>query len=377
MPAALIVGAFGQDNPGDEALLDSTVAAVRAQQGWEPVVATARPGETTERLGVAAVAGTPVATLRAAAIADALVVGGGTLFKELHPTSGRSPGGLLRSALGLTSAFRARRRPVAMLGVGAARITSRTNQQLARVLAGRADLLVLRDADSAVILAGLGVPAPLRVGADLAWMSLPAATGSATHRPRGSLDPIGVAISHLCDAPGLVDRLAAALRPLVDAGRPVEIEPWQGSPYLSQDGQMARRLQAAVGAGTSVIPPPESLIDASARMAGRAAGLTLRFHGAVAAAHAGTPFLALAHEPKLASISRHLGQLAVGPDAQPEVITHGLRQALLSAPPSIDALREEHRKAAASAELLGLVLTGAGDGDELVHLDLIPEPVPS
>lgn len=377
MPTALIVGAFGQDNPGDEALLDATVAAVRAQRGWEPIVATGRPAETTARLGVDAFAATPVTTLRRAAMADALVVGGGTLFKELHPASGRSPGGLLRSALALTSAFRTRRRPVAMLGVGAAAITRRANQQLARLLANQADLLVLRDADSAVILAGLGVPAPLRVGADLTWLCRPTTNGSPSRRERGPLDPIGVAISHLCDVPGLVERLAAALQPLVDAGRPVEIEPWQGSGYLSEDARMARRLQTAIGTGARVLAPPESLAAASGRMAERSAGLTLRFHGAVAAAQAATPFLAVAHEPKLASIARRLGQPAVGPDAEPEAITRGLRQALLGAPPPVEALLEERQKAAASADLLGLVLTGAGDGDELVHLDLIPEPVPS
>lgn len=374
MPTALIVGAFGQDNPGDEALLDATVAAVRSKRGWAPLVATSRPRETTARLGVAAVPSTAVATFRAAATADALVVGGGTVFKELHPASGRSPGALLRSALALTSAFRARRRPVAMLGVGAAPMTSRTNQQLARLLAGQADLLVLRDADSAVILADLGVPAPLRVGSDLSWLVAPSTSGAA---PRSSPGAIGVAVSHLCDVPGLVERLADGIRPLVDAGQSVEVEPWQGSAYFGLDGRMARRLEAAIGASATVVPPPESLAEASARMVERSVGLTLRFHGAVAAAQAGTAFLAVNHEPKLASIARRLGQPAVEPQAEPEAITRGLRQALLGAPPAIEALVDERQKAAATADLLGLLLTGAGTGDELLHLDLVPEPVPA
>src|SRR3546814_11159643 len=59
MPAALIVGAFGQDNPGDEALLAAAVYAVRAQDGWDPIAVAARP----ERSGVGRVGDRVVRTL--------------------------------------------------------------------------------------------------------------------------------------------------------------------------------------------------------------------------------------------------------------------------------------------------------------------------
>lgn len=373
MPVALIVGAFGQDNPGDEALLDASVTAVRAQPGWVPLVVTARPAETTARLAVDAVRPGDLAAAQAAVRADALVVGGGTVFKELHPSTGRSRGALLRRAAALTGAFRGRGRPVALIGVGAAPIARSANRRLARSIARCSDLLVLRDAESAVILAGLGAAAPLRVGADLAWLcSVPPAP-----MPRVAAAPVGVAVSHLAGGDRLMDRLADALRPLARAGHPVEVEPWQGSPRLGADAVHARRLARRIGAGASVVPPPVDLDEAVARMAGRSVAVALRFHAAVAAAEAGTPFVSVTHEPKLAGIADRMGQHAVDPRASASVIAEAVQQAILGPPPSPEAVTAERRRAEATVDLLGLVLCGDGPASHLELLDLVPTPTPA
>jgi polysaccharide pyruvyl transferase WcaK-like protein len=373
MPVALIVGAFGQDNPGDEALLDSSIAAVRARPGWEPLVATARPAETASRCDVATLPATAASTAMAATRTDALVVGGGTVFKELHPASGRPPGALLRRAAGLAGAFRARRRPVAMIGVGADEIVHPANRRLARSIVRNADLLVLRDSESADLLAGMGAPAPLRVGADLAWLS---STPPAPVEAAG-LAPIGVAVSHLAGDGALMDRLVGALRPIVRAGRPVEVEPWQGSPRLSPDGRIAAHLGRELGLGATVVPPPEDLADATRRMAGRSMLVAMRFHAAVAAAEAGTPFLAVTHEPKLAAIARRTEQPMIAVDDPTAAIAGGLERALIGPPPSADAVADEHHRAEATADLLGLVLSGDGDAGRLAYLDLVPDPIPA
>lgn len=373
MPIALIVGAFGQDNPGDEALLASTVQAVRARPGWEPLVATGRPADTEALLDVATLPATPAATLRATARADALVVGGGTVFKELHHSSGRPAGGLLRRAAGLTSAFYARRLPVALIGVGAAPIHHPANRHLARSIARRADLLVLRDAESADVLAGMGVPSPLRVGADLSWL----AARPPERGPECGPAPIGVAVSHLAGGDDLVDRLIDGLRPAVEAGRCVEIEPWQGSPRLGADGRIAARMARALGLGARLVAPPRDLDEATQRAAGRAAVVAMRFHAAVAAAEAGTPFAAVTHEPKLAAIARSTGQPTIAVDDPVAAVAAAVRQALLGAPPSPEAVADQHRRAEATADLLGIVLCGEGDAGRLAHLDLVPLPVPA
>jgi len=374
VPVALIVGAFGQDNPGDEALLDAAVHAVRACDGWEPLVVTARPQATAARLDLETVPGTGPAALRAASRADALVVGGGTVFKELHPASGRPAGALLRRAVALTGAVNARRRPVALVGVGAAEISRSANRRLARSLARRADLLILRDAESADLLARMGVQAPLRVGADLSWLTVPPALPD---RPDRATAPVGVAVSHLAGGDRLVDALTAALRPLVSAGRPIEIEPWQGSPRLGADGQIAARMASALGCGASVVGPPQDLDDAAARTARRAAVVAMRFHAAVVAASTGTPFAAVAHEPKLAAIAARTGQPTISVETDADTACLAIEQALLGPGPSTTAVADERRRAEATADLLGILLSGHGDAGRLVHLDLVPEPVPA
>jgi polysaccharide pyruvyl transferase WcaK-like protein len=371
-PVALVVGAFGQDNPGDEALLAASVAAVRAT-GWTPVAVTARPAETATRLGVDTVPATAAATARAARRASALVVGGGTLFKELHPASGRPPGSLLRRAAGLTGAFHARGRPVALIGVGADEIRHPTTRRLARSLARRADLLVLRDGASAALLNEMGVPAPLRVGADLAWLTLDP-VGRAPDA--GAPPPIGVAISHLAGDRGLLDRLAEGLRPLASRGHPIEVEPWQGSRRLGPDGRAAAHLARAMGGRASVVPPPRDLTEAAARSAALGAVIALRFHAAVAAAATGTPFVGVAHEPKLGALADRLRQPQLDVHDPPTAVTAAVDRALLGGP-DLHAVAAERRRAEATVELLGLLLAGTGDADRLVDLDLVPEPTPA
>jgi polysaccharide pyruvyl transferase WcaK-like protein len=373
MPAALIVGAFGQDNPGDEALLDATVGAIRARAGWEPVVATARPAEAADRLDVEAVPAGDATTAWAAARTDALVVGGGTVFKELHPASGRRPGALLLAAAALTASIGARGKPIALVGVGAAPVRRASHLRLVRAIVRRSDLLVLRDEESARLLASMGVPTPLRVGADLAWLA-PPFDGSVA---RTDVAPVGVALSHLAGDEDLIARVAGALEPLARAGHRVEVEPWQGSPRLGADARMARRLAAAVGPGAELVVPPVDLAEAVRRMAGRSVVLALRFHAAVAAAEAGTPFVAVTHEPKLAAIARRTGQRAVGPGASASSIAESLQQALLGPATDRQVVAAERQRARATVDLLGLLLEGGGTVDGLEHLDLVPDSVPA
>src|SRR3954447_639108 len=158
MPTAVLAGAFGQRNPGDDALLR---AFARALDGWH-LVATAAPGPPAEALaGCEPVpADDPPATARAVARADAVVLAGGTIFKVLAPSCGRRPASLLRRALALTAGPRALGRPVLMVGFGACALPTRPARALARTLVGRADLLVLRDEESAAVLEATGAPAP-------------------------------------------------------------------------------------------------------------------------------------------------------------------------------------------------------------------------
>ena len=111
---------------------------------------------------------------------------------------------------------------------------------LARWVVRHSDLLVLRDEESASVLAAAGAAVPFRVGADPAWVLLggPGPRSLADRRGRA----VTVAVSHLAGDDTLVDRLAMALAPL--AGEiPIRVQPWQ-TDAGGRDETFARRLAA-------------------------------------------------------------------------------------------------------------------------------------
>src|SRR5262249_2831118 len=149
----------------------------------------------------------------------------------------------------LAAVTRALRKPFALVGVGAAPLRTRSARALARSIVRAADLLILRDEESAEHLAAAGAPTPIRVGADAAWtlgprpsqapppaVMLPTGAGGHAEVPLGGgagMDgdgvdhPVVVALSHLAGGPELPERLAAGLRPVLGAGLPVRLDPWQ------------------------------------------------------------------------------------------------------------------------------------------------------
>ena len=239
----LLAGAFGQRNPGDEALLAAFVEAL----GDRPLAATTSdPVQTESEHGIDAVhARDPRAVARAVGRAQGVVFAGGTIFKTLHPRSGRRPLELLRNSLGVCAAARAAGVPLALAGVGAAPLATRRARALARGVVNRADLLILRDAESARLLAETGAASPFRVGADASWARVepPAA-------PTARGDAVIVALSHLAGGPGLAARLALVLTPLQRAGLRLRLQPWQVLGDGADDDLALARAVAEPSAGT-------------------------------------------------------------------------------------------------------------------------------
>jgi polysaccharide pyruvyl transferase WcaK-like protein len=438
----LLAGAFGQGNPGDEALLS---AFAHALPGADLVATSSAPEETEARHGLPALARhDPLALGRALRAADAVVFAGGTIFKRLHPSSGRPPLALLARGAALAGAVKAQRKLLAIVGAGAGSLDGRVAPRLARSMVRAADLLVLRDDESADRLAAAGAPAPMRVGADPAWTlplarerpilsiaaegaatsspavgepstSSPAAESAATSSPTlgepstsspvdgaatsspalgepstsspadgaATLSPalgepsisspaagaVLVALSHLAGGRDLCERLGAALTPLRDAGVPVALQPWQ------EDGDTGLAAALSSRLGAAVLEPPADLAAAAAGFAGARLVFGLRFHSLVAAAAAGVPFLAFAHEPKLAAAARRLGQPAVDPTAPPRAVTTALLAALDGPAAAPAAVRRERERAEDGFRLLRVLLArGRTEEAPAVHgLALRPE----
>ena len=285
---------------------------------------------------------------------------GGTIFKTLHPVSRRDPHELLRNTLLLAHATRALGKQLVMVGVGAGALASRRAQRLSRRLVPCADLLILRDEESAAVLTAIGAPAPFRVGADASWTLVDRPTIATTGglgRPR---DRVIVALSELAGGPELTDVLAAHVGALRANGVPVALQPWQ----LDGDLALARAIVRRVGDEVAVLDPPRDLADA--RDAFREAGVVigLRFHALVAAAAAGVPFVAVDHELKLGALARRFEQPLVSLSEPPERFARVVVDALLDARvPPASVVQRQIALAEESFRLLRLVLEHGQSAD--------------
>jgi polysaccharide pyruvyl transferase WcaK-like protein len=163
-----------------------------------------------------------------------------------------------------------------------------------------------------------------------------------------------VALSHLAGDDRLLDDLAGAIAPL-RGDHEIRLQPWQtGGDH--RDGVLAERLNARLGGVARILEPPVDLADAAAAFARDRLVIGLRFHALVAAAQAGTRFLAVAHEPKLAGLARRFNQVSVPAHASAAVLAAAVQQALETEPPSAIILSEEVARAGNTLDLMRLVL---------------------
>lgn len=340
-----------------------------AAAGFEAVATSGDPEATEEMHHIETVPAMGATTARAVAGSAAVVIGGGTVFKDLHSSTGRTPGSLIRRTAALSASASAAGKPLCFAGVGAAPIRRRSSRRLARFSAKSADMLVLRDEESAAALRSAGVPEPFRIGADPAWTVLDARDES-----QACADgPLLVALSHFAGDSRTPVWLGEVLRGLCTEGMEVNLLPWQPA-----DEAMAKEVARAAGgpAGPAeLMATPEDLAQVCHLADASAAVLTLRFHGAVAAAAAGVPFVAVAHEPKLAAVARRMGMPAVRPLAPVETVAAAVREAIgrrLSPGP----VQLERERATDTLRLLHLVLTGGEHWDDAAGSSLTLEPPP-
>jgi polysaccharide pyruvyl transferase WcaK-like protein len=177
--------------------------------------------------------------------------------------------------------------------------------------------------------------------------------------------PVVVALSHLAGGRELASRLADGLRPVVGAGLPVRLDPWQPDGDADLAAAVATRLDDP---RVTVTPPPADLDEARESMTDARLVLAQRFHALVAAAGAGVPALAVAHEPKLEGLARRLEQPAVAADAPPSTLAGEVLRAVDRPPAAPEAIERERASAEEAFRLLR-VLLARGRSEEAVDVD--------
>jgi polysaccharide pyruvyl transferase WcaK-like protein len=319
----LAIGWFGENNLGDEAMLEGLLRLLhRALDDPDVTVATRDPADTAASFGTktmrrptpAGAGFTNRELLWASLRSDLVTLGGGDLIREQADGAVPALNWLTRIRVPLRL-----RRPVALLGISVGDLFSPEVIDTVSDYLGRIPLVAARDTTSAARLTELGARHVLTIG-DLALEALdgpPPAPRPANGRPR-----IGVVFREVLgrgrDVPETTDErlqgeLAAALDRLVaGVGARVELIPFRTrgtKPRPDDDARAGEDLaaQATTGVDWTRHPRPRSAAEFGQLAAGLDLVIAVRLHGAVLGTAAGRPVVGIAYDAKTTGYLADLG----------------------------------------------------------------------
>lgn len=332
-----ILGWYGSDNAGDEAVLQSVVESLRRHGYTDLLALSTNPGMTQARHNLRSVSRSPFsrATLRAVFTADALVLGGGGLIQDSSSVYN------LPLYAFYVALARLRGLTVIGWGLGAGPLYTRLGQRLARFICNGSAHFSVRDPQAKRTLVRAGAQAErVVVSADPAFLVRP---GVATPQmlPDGKPTAVFCIRHRLYDRPGLNPRylLPVSVRHRLgletrhDTGDTGEDERFVASvahgvrfctqelcmrvvllPFWAErDDQVLREIEAraiALGATQQAISWAEVEHTPSSLAASIAQAdllVSMRLHALIFGAAAGVPSLALSYVPKVRSLMRLLG----------------------------------------------------------------------
>ena len=286
---AVICGAYGQENAGDDAVLSAILQELRRLDKNLPITVMARKSSSVARkFGVTAVHPLRIFRWLAAMGRAALFIsGGGSLLQDV--TSQRS----LWYYLATIALAKKCGCAVQLYGCGIGPLLrERSRSRTARVLNACADANTLRDEDSLALLQKLGVTAPrLLLAADPA-LRLPPAGGEREPCFGIVLRPWPELWAHIPD-------FAAAAR-----------HAWET--YRLPAVLLCLAPEDRVAAGALIAALEEQAVPCSVRYhTWRAAPmslvLSLRLHGLIFALRDGTPAAGVSYDPKVSAFCRDAG----------------------------------------------------------------------
>lgn len=283
----IICGAYGMENAGDDAVLSAIIARLRQIDAAMPVTVMARrPKSTAGRFGVAAVHPMDLpGWLRAMGRARLFISGGGTLLQDV--TSRRS---LWYYLFAIRMAKR-RGCAVQLYGCGAGPLREERSQDMtARILNDCADVITLRDGDSAALLERLGVDRPrILLAADPALAGEPAAG----ERERS----VGFVLRPWEGFWPRVPDFAAAAR-----------YAWETYRLRPVFFCLAPEDREAARAVTDALDNVPAAVSVDARRVGRMSlVVSMRLHGLVFSLRDGVPAAGISYDPKVSSFCREAG----------------------------------------------------------------------
>lgn len=341
---------------GDDAALK---AVMRSLDPLTVVAATSDPSHTWRATGCRSIPATPTAVLRVLPELDALVVLGGPL---LTPDGEDNALGLGHMAM-LLEVARLAGKQTALIYVSAARLRTSRDRMLARRIVVRSDLTVLADQQSASLLADCGVPQPMRVGADPAWLliddpptEVPPGDTVRLVTTRADVKSAGGA----AEAAGFLSAVLTAVGDRLGDDCRVGVQAWHTGSGAGEDLDAANTVADVLrGMRTParVVPPPVSLSRSRDALGGSRLVVSAQTHVLMAAAAAGTAALAWPVDGPARSFAHGLAAQAIPAGAPVEHLRQSAAAALDAPGAGLSTVREQVAAAGEVLDLLRLLVT--------------------
>jgi polysaccharide pyruvyl transferase CsaB len=310
---AFLVGYYGVDNLGDDAIRESIERAGR-ELGSDVLTYATRVERPDDPRAVRLRGPTRRRYLRSVLEADVVLIGGGGLLKDqgVKPWQGY---GMLLELLGTAGMARLLGKPVVLVGMGVGPVYSAFGGWLIKQITRLANRRLVRDQDSADVLASLGMSRKVEVHADPVFSMRSATIASAGQAHRRQWPPRRVVISarpwyHMTtDGPERWSQLVGAIAKVADEA----IEDGADSVefaclFWPEDEHATREIAAEMRYGERVRIPTAASDWWSLAGELRDCDLlvSMRYHAIVCAAIIGTPVFALAYEPKVVALAEAL-----------------------------------------------------------------------
>lgn len=314
----LLLGTHGQHNIGDELLLATFLDHLGAGHHYR--VNSYDPGATARWLAGRFDAETFHTTDDRRALVghllrcDVVVFGGGSIVKELGPTTGRNRHATLLMLLILVLAIRwCFRKPMLMSNIGVGPIATGTGRFLARCVLQQADLISVRDHASYELAIELACsPARTRQVPDAVWANRPVAFDADHLRRRTRTVRVGLNLNRDIAVPERWGDFLSELRAAVEsvaAAQEIELVgiPMQTGFKRDDDREMLAAFFASIPTIASTIVTADDHVDAARAIAGCDVVVAERLHCLVIAAILGRPVVALSYDPKVDELVEQLG----------------------------------------------------------------------
>lgn len=319
-PDALIIGHYGFQNLGDEAILAGMLSLLREMHpDGQWMVVSGDPRDTQVRHGVPAVDRTDIpAVLSAAYRSGVVIVGGGGLLSDqwgfrpqyvLSREAGDIPG-----YLGPALAAAAAGSPVLVWGVGVGPFGDDGSRRWVKALAEVSSAFTVRTEQDRTELESLGIDHSVVVG-DPAWLVRFAALPDDFHNTLSDLPrPLLAVAPRSWGSPPIQAEREEALAKALD----IFCEKYGGSVLLVpmqelesddfDDRRCCERIRRQMAAPSVQFTPPDLSPGQLATTFSRCdMAVNMRLHGTILAAMGRTPSVSISYDPKVTRMATALG----------------------------------------------------------------------